>query len=266
MLLMCFVIRLINEIRDEIKQKMKEHKEILMTDADKKEFETATHCFICGDQYKNAYKNEKEAEKYKKVRDQCHFTGKYRGCAHSICNLNFCNRFFQIPVFFHNMKNYDGHLIIQNAEKLSNKNRIDVIAQNSEKFINIGFDSLSVKDSFSFITASLDKLVSMTKYDSTDEKEANGYCVITGKVILDIVVKNNDIIKTEKCLDLTEKGVYPYEYMNAFDKCNDEQLPSKEQFYSRLTEEDITNDDYNKAKQIWKLLISRTWVNIMICI
>ena len=47
------------------------------------------------------------------------------------------------------MKNYDGHLIIQNAEKLSNKKKIDVIAQNSEKFISIGFDSLSVKDSFS---------------------------------------------------------------------------------------------------------------------
>ena len=63
----------------------------------------------------------------------------------------------------------------------------------------------------------------------------------------------NDIIKTEKCLDLlTEKGVYPYDYMNSCDKFNDEHLPSKEQFYSRLTEEDITNDDYNKAKQIWK--------------
>ena len=137
----------------------------------KKDFETATHCFICGDKFKNSYKNEKEAEKYKQVRDHCHFTGKYRGCAHSICNLNYCNKHFKIPMFFHNMKNYDGHLIIQNAEKLSNKKKIDVIAQNSEKFINIGFDSLSVKDSFSFITASLDKLVSMTKYDNTDEKE-----------------------------------------------------------------------------------------------
>ena len=150
---------------------MQEKKEIEMTDEDKKDFETATHCFICGDKFKNSYKNEKEAEKYKKVRDHCHFTGKYRGCAHSICNLNFCNRYFKIPVFFHNMKNYDGHLLIQNAEKLSNKKKIDVIAQNSEKFINIGFDSLSVKDSFSFITASLEKLVSMTKYDNTDEKE-----------------------------------------------------------------------------------------------
>ena len=151
------------------------------------------------------------------------------------------------------MKNYDGHLIIQNAEKLSNKKKIDVIAQNSEKFINIGFDSLSVKDSFSFITASLDKLVSMTKYDSTDEKERSKWVLRDNWQSNFRYSSKNDIIKTEKCLDLlTEKGVYPYDYMNAFDKFNDEQLPSKEQFYSRLTEEDLTNDDYNKAKQIWK--------------
>ena len=181
------------------------------------------------------------------------FAGKYRGCAHGMCNLNFCNRYFKIPVFFHNMKNYDGHLIIQNAEKLSNKKKIDVIAQNSEKFINIGFDSLSVKDSFSFITASLEKLVSITKYDNTDEKERSKWVLHDNWQSNFRYSSKNDIIKTEKCLDLlTEKGVYPYDYMNAFDKFNDEQLPSKEQFYSRLTEEGITNDDYTKAKQIWK--------------
>ena len=210
-------------------------------------------CFICGDKFMNSYKNEKEAEKYKKVREHCHFTGKNRGCAHSMCNLNFCNRYFKIPVFFHNMKNYDGHLIIQNAEKLSNKKKIDVIAQNSEKFINIGFDSLSVKDSFSFITASLEKLVSMTKYDNTDEKERSKWVLRDNWQSNFRYSSKNDIIKTEKCLDLlTEKGVYPYDYTNAFDKFNDEQLPSKEQFYSRLTEEGITDDDYTKAKQIWK--------------
>ena len=151
------------------------------------------------------------------------------------------------------MKNYDGHLIIQNAEKLSNKKKIDVIAQNSEKFINIGFDSLSVKDSFSFITASLDKLVSMTKYDNTDEKERSKWVLRENWQSNFRYSSKNDIIKTEKCLDLlTEKGVYPYDYMNSFDKFNDEQLPSKEQFYSRLTEEGITNDDYTKARQIWK--------------
>ena len=229
---------------------MKENKEILMTDEDKIDFETATDCFICGDKLNNSYKNEKEAEKYKKVRDHCHVTGKYRGCAHSICNLNYCIKHIKIPVF-PNMKNYDGHLIIQNAEKLSNKKKIDGIAQNSEKFINIGFDSLSVKDSFSFITASLDKLVSMTKYDNTDEKDRRKWVLRDNWQSNFRYSSKNDIIKTEKCLDLlSEKGVYPYDYMNAFDKFNDEQLPSKEQFYSRLTDEDITNDDYNKA--IWK--------------
>ena len=185
----------INEMRDEVKEKMQEKKEIDMTDEDKKDFETATRCFICGDKFQDSYKNEKEAEKYKKVRDHCHFTGKYRGCAHSICS----NKHFKIPVFFHNMKNYDGHLIIQNAEKLSNKKKIDVKAQNSEKFINIGFDSLSVKDSFSFITASLDKLVSMTKYDNTDEKERSKWVLRDNWQSNFRYSRKNDIIKTEKC-------------------------------------------------------------------
>ena len=61
--------------------------------------------FLCGEEFRNTYKTEKEAEKYKKVRDHCHFTGRYRGCAHSICNLNYCSKQIKIPVFFHHMKN-----------------------------------------------------------------------------------------------------------------------------------------------------------------
>ena len=243
----------INEIRDEIKEKMQEKKEIEMTDEDKKMKLLLTALYVVINLRTHIRMKKKQRNTKKLYRDHCHFTGKYRGCAHSICNLNYCNKHFKIPEFFHNMKNYDGHLIIQKAEKLSNKKKIDVIAQNSEKFINIGFDSLSVKDSFSFITASLDKLVPMTKYDNTDEKERSKWVLRDNWQSNFRYSSKNDIIKTEKCLDLlTEKGVYPYDYMNAFDKFHDEQLPSKEQFYSRLTEEDITNDDYNKAKQIWK--------------
>ena len=101
----------------EVKEKMGDNEKIDMTDEDKEDFKNAKQCFICGDKFRMNYKNAKEAEKYKKVRDHCHFTGKYRGCAHSACNLNFCNRYFKIPVFFHNMKNCDGHLIVQNADK-----------------------------------------------------------------------------------------------------------------------------------------------------
>ena len=42
---------------------MKENKEILMTDEDRIDFETATHCFICGDKFKNSYKNEKKKQR-----------------------------------------------------------------------------------------------------------------------------------------------------------------------------------------------------------
>ena len=112
----------------------------------------------------------------------------------------------------------NGHLIIQNAEKLSNKKKIDVIAQNSDMFINIGFDSLSVKDSFSFITTSLDKLVSMTKYDNTDEKDKSKW-ILRDHWQSNCRYSKSDIFKTEKCLDLlTEKGVHPYDYTNAFEK------------------------------------------------
>ena len=205
----------LNELRDEIKERMLENKEIDMTDEDKEDFKHATHCFICGDAFKSSYHSKKEADKYKKVRDHCHFTGKYRGCAHSVCNLNSCNRYFKIPVFFHNMKKYVCHLIIQNAEKLSNEKKIDVIAQNSEKFINIGFDSLSIKDSFSFITASLDRLVSLTKYDNTDEEDKSKWILRDNWQNNFRYSSKNDMIKSEKCLDLlTDKGVYPYDYMN----------------------------------------------------
>ena len=50
---------------------------------------------------------------YCKVREYSHFTNKYRGAAHSICNLKYSipNK---IPMVFHNGSNYNYHLIIKN--------------------------------------------------------------------------------------------------------------------------------------------------------
>ena len=105
-----------------------------------------------------------------KVRDHCHITGKYRGCAHNVCNINFNYKNIKIPVFFHNLKNYDAHLIISNAHQF-NASKIDVIAHNSEKFITFGFDHLLFKDSLRFLPLSLDKLVKLNKYKSIDGKD-----------------------------------------------------------------------------------------------
>ena len=47
------------------------------------------------------------------------------------------------------------------------------------------------------------------------------------------------------------KGVYPYDYMDSFSKFSDTQLPGREDFYSLLTDEDISDDHYSHAQDVW---------------
>ena len=138
---------------------------------------------------------------------------------------------------------------------MNENKRIDVIAQNSEKFITFSFGSLQFKDSMAFLSASLDKLVKLNKYDIVGKDEHDK----------PIYKKRNDwkdnfrfssanpYIRNKTDLDLlTEKGVYPYDYMNSFDKFNESQLPSIEDFYSKLYEEGITDTQHTRAKVIWE--------------
>ena len=53
---------------------------------------------------------------------------------------------------------------------------------------------------------------------------------------------------------LTRKGIYPYEYMNSPEKLRETQLPPKEAFYSRLNDEDISDENYEHAQEVWKTL------------
>ena len=57
---------------------------------------------------------------------------------------------------------------------------------------------------------------------------------------------------TVKCNFLTRKGVYPYEYVDSWDKFNEIELPKREEFYSELTGSGILESDYEHAKKVWK--------------
>ena len=81
---------------------------------------------------KRISKNFSKSIKYQKARDQCHFMGKYRGAAHSICNLEF-NVPNEVPVVFHNGSNYDCHFIIK---ELVNEfeGHFECLGKNTEKY------------------------------------------------------------------------------------------------------------------------------------
>ena len=52
---------------------------------------------------------------------------------------------------------------------------------------------------------------------------------------------------------LLKKGVYPYEYMDSWEKFNETSLPDKESFYSKLNKEGIIYKDYIHAQKVWKV-------------
>ena len=84
---------------------MKKHfnKELMMTREDNEHFKNTTKCWLCDN-----YLIDTDV----KVRDHCHITGKYRGSAYRDCNINL-ELNHKIPIVFHNLKNYDSHLIMQ---------------------------------------------------------------------------------------------------------------------------------------------------------
>ena len=69
-------------------------------------YEEQKECYICKKKFCNNKNQILKFKLCKRVRDHCHFTGKFRGSAHSICNLNY-KVFQQIPIKFHNGTKYD---------------------------------------------------------------------------------------------------------------------------------------------------------------
>ena len=107
-------------------------KKMIFGEKEKARFNEETECWICKGEFDDT-PNENGYKKNKKVRDHCHFTGRYRGAAHSLCNLNYKKPNF-IPVVFHNLSGYDSHLFIKNLG--FTEGDIDCIPNNEEKYIS----------------------------------------------------------------------------------------------------------------------------------
>ena len=204
-----------------------------------KKYKRSTKCHLC---YKPF------TLKDPKVRDHCHYTGLYRGPAHSSCNLRY-KILSYIPVVFHNLSGYDAHLFIR--ELGGHASVMEVIAKNKEDYISFSIkvpvDSYIDKngeekdkliklrfiDSIKFMSSSLD---SLTKNLVRSGKKLFGF---------------EDYSELQYDL-LTRKGVYPYEYVNSWDRFKESQLPPIDAFYSNLNMSSISEDDYQHAQGVWK--------------
>ena len=250
-------------------------------------------CYICKKEFNN---NDK---KNYKVRDHCHYTGKYTGAAHNICNLRYKVP-KEIPIVFHNGSIYDYHFIIKELVKEFEGN-FECLGENAEKYITFSVPikkkienkdleityKIKFIDSYRFMSSSLSKLV-----DNLSKGIHNNKCldcnscldyvrIITAKLSSlerkneKLLLKcfncnnyykkkfNKELIKKfkytysfckndlNKFILLLRKGVYPYEYVDNWERFNETSLPSKESFYRNLNMENIEDIDYRHGNNVF---------------
>ena len=218
---------------------------IIISPDELKQFDEATKCWICKGEFDNADDE--------KVKDHCHYTGRFRGAAHNSCNLKYKKPKF-IPVVFHNLSGYDSHLFIKNLGFTDGT--IDCIPNNDEKYISFTKNTvvgsytnkegkdIPIKhkirfiDSYKFMNDSLESLINNLPDDGFSNLER--------------------YFKGEKLSLVKRKGFYPYEYMNSLKRFKENKIPPKEAFYSRLTGEGISDEDYEYVKKVWKVFGMKT--------
>ena len=170
------------------------------------------------------------------MRDHDHMTGRYRGAAHSRCNLQLRKQ-YQLPVFLHNFRGYDCHLIMKGMSHFRGM-ELKIIGQGMEKYLCLRFGRHIVfKDSLMFMGSSLEKLAKNLA-DAGNDKFKLLFASFPHNSPADIGL-------------LLRKGVYPYDYMDTWDKFNEIHLPAREEFFSRLRNQDCTPEDYAHAQNVW---------------
>ena len=228
---------------------MKKKKEmILLTKKEERMHKRQKKCYIC----KKRFTTDDDDKKYPKLKDHCHYTGKYRDAAHNICNLSYKTP-KEIPVVFHNGSTYDYHFIIKKLAEES-EGKSECLGENTEKYITFSVPikkeldngkSITYKikfiDSFRFKSSSLSNLVdnlseglhsdgctdckSYFDYMTTNDTQLIFRCFECKKNCKKDFDKEK-ISRFSSTYDfgkgyinefilLLRKGVYAYEYMNS---------------------------------------------------
>ena len=104
-----------------------------LTEEEKESYKNQELCHICDKKFCSDNNND-EYKKMRKVKDHCHYTGKYRGAAQCKYNLKY-KIVKEIPVLFHNESVYDYHFIIKYLAREFEGNS-ECLGENTEKYIS----------------------------------------------------------------------------------------------------------------------------------
>ena len=155
-----------------------------------------------------------------KVKDHCHYTGKYRRTAHRFCNLRYKTP-NKIPLVFHNGSTYDYHSIIKNLAKV-----LEVNLKDYEKIQrNILLFQYQSKKNL-IMVKQLHK-----HYKDCRKKQLKPINGLIKKFQNTYKFRNSDI---DKFIFLLRKGIRPHEYMDNWERFKETTLPNKKSFYSKL--------------------------------
>ena len=256
----------VNEVR-KLEKKMafyfkNTQKDIIMTEENEEDYRVISVFRFC----------EKNIES-DKVRDHCHLTGKYRGPAHSICNINVTQDQSNFILFiFHNLSNYDCHMFYKKlVDKKNDKVKFDIIPKTNEEYISVTYGCIRYIDSYRFLSSGLDSLVktlvdishktlknlkeeivnndeisniinNLVEDDRTIDDLKKDYpeeIKNLEEALLDYMGENDlKILKTgfpDKWKDLTKKLAFPYEFFNSIDNYQKSvNTLKKEHFFSKL--------------------------------
>ena len=213
-----------------------------LTHAEQISFDKAETCYI--------FKKELLTDK---VRDHCHFTGQYRGAAHNSCNLQ-CRKSMILPVIFHNLQGHDAHLFIKQLSTIPGE--LTCIPSTEEKYISFS-KKIKVDEYRSRRTGEMVSLYFEIRFIDSFKFLQTSLANLLGNLQPDYFYNTKEIFSGNVEL-LARKGVYPYDYVSSNEKLSETQLPPKEEFYSKLNDEDMTDDDYQHAINVWNTFKCKT--------
>ena len=203
-------------LEQEANKYFKTNLELDMSQEEEVQFEQAEECWLCENPLDDT-----------KVRDHDHLTGKYRGAAHNICNIQSQQRSSSfVSIFFHNFSGYDCHLIFEELliQAFEKGYEPKIIPKSIKNYVSVQIGCLRFLDSCRFLSSSLDKLVK--SLDSLPVMDENGF--------------KDKLFK--------KKLAYPYEYLN-LDNFQEPLNLTKEDYWSTLTQSYPSDDDIKRTQE-----------------